>query len=79
MIGVAAYLKQEPDGKVRLLLADVESVGEGENPDWRHRAFFTSADYDAMALEEFSLSKDQFAEIGENLVLRLLTLAKAPE
>lgn len=79
MLGVAAYFKKEPDGKIRLLLADVESLSESENPDWRHRAFFTSADFDPAALEDLSLTKDQFAEIGENLMIRLITLDKLPK
>ena len=74
MKGVAAYLKQEHDGKLRLVFNDVEATSDSENPDWKHSVLFTSNCYEADSLKDASLSKEQYSEIGENLVLRLLVL-----
>ena len=74
MKGVAAYLKDEGDGKLRLALDDVEAISEKEGTSWKHIVSFTSNSYDANSLKELSLSKEQFSEIGENLVIRLLAM-----
>jgi len=75
MKGVAAYLKQEEDGKLTLMLNDVEATSSNDSPNWKHNVLFTSNSYEADSLINLSLSKEQFAEIGENLVIRLLALS----
>lgn len=74
MKGVAAFLKDEKDGSIRLVFNDIEATSAGDSPSWKHIALFTHNDYDAKSLKELSLSKEQFAEIGENVVIRLLAL-----
>lgn len=74
MKGVTAYLDGNEDGTLKLLLDDVEATSGGNAPDWKHIVPFTSRTYDAKSVKELSLSKDQFAEIGETLVIRLLAL-----
>jgi len=74
MNGVTAYLKQENDQNLKLVLNDVVSTSNGDSPDWQHSVLFTSNDYDKKALRELSLTKEQFAEIGENLIMRLVAL-----
>jgi hypothetical protein len=74
MNGVIAFIQEQKDEKIRLVFNDAEASGESENPNWKHRALFTSNTYDADAIKNLSLSKEQYAEIGENLVIRLLTL-----
>jgi len=72
--GIAAYLKDQGNGSLRLILNDIEADSTADAPNWKHNTLFTSNDYDAESLKELSLSKDQFAEIGENLIIRLLAL-----
>jgi hypothetical protein len=74
MKGVAAFIKEEEDGSIRLLFNDVAALSAIDTPDWKHIVLFTSTSYDAKAFKELSLSKAQFAQIGENLVLRLVAL-----
>ena len=74
MNGVAAFIKEQEDGTIRLVFNDVEASSDSDNPNWKHVVLFTSINYDARALKDLSLSKEQFAEIGENLLIRLLAL-----
>lgn len=74
MRGVAAYISEETDGSIRLIFDDVKSIDDSQTPDWQYQALFTSNSYGAESLKSLSLSKEQFAEIGENLVVRLLAL-----
>jgi len=74
MKGVTAFLKQEPSNEIQLVLNDVISSSEKDNTDWKHDVLFTANAYNEKALIDLSLSKEQYAEIGENLVIRLLAL-----
>ena len=74
MKGVTAYIKQENSEDIRLVFNDVDSTSDSDNPDWKHSVLFAYNNYDKKALKEMTLSKDQYAEIGENLILRLLAL-----
>jgi hypothetical protein len=74
MKGVAAFIKDQGDDSIRLVFNDVEASSDAENPDWKHIVLFTSNSYNAKSLKELSLSKEQFAQIGESLIIRLLAL-----
>ncbi|WP_317930565.1 hypothetical protein [Halioxenophilus sp. WMMB6] len=73
MKGVVTYLEEIDGGVLRLVMDDVSSSSEGENI-WAREMLFTHNDYDADSLADLSLSKEQFAEIGENLVMRLMAI-----
>jgi len=74
MKGVTAYIKKDKNQEVQLVFNDVVSTSENDTPDWKHDVLFTSNNYDEKTLKELSLSKEQLAEIGENLVIRLLAI-----
>ena len=74
MEGVVAYLRKESGDKLQLVLNDVVATSNTDSPDWRHNVLFTSNLYDSESLKQCSFSKEQFAEIGENLVMRLLVI-----
>ena len=74
MKGVAAFFQDQQDGNTRLVFNDVEALSDTESPDWKHIVIFTSNKYNTKLLKELALSREQFAEIGENLVIRLLAL-----
>ena len=74
MEGVTAFIQKEDDGNLRLVLNDVIATSSGESPDWRHNVLFTSNTYDEDLLKNCNLSNEQFAEIGQNLIMRLLVL-----
>ena len=75
MKGVTAYLSEENDNKINLILNDVVATSNDKNPDWKHDVHFTSNGYDFNALKELSLTEQQYADIGKNLVIRLLVLS----
>ena len=71
MNGVVAYIAETEEGRTTLTFDDVSS----ETPtSWRHKVLYTRASYDSKALEEMALTKEQYAEIGENLMIRLLAI-----
>ena len=74
MKGVAAFIKEQEDGSIRLVFNDVEATSGSDKPDWKHVVLFTHNSYNAKSFKDLSLSKEQFAEIGENLIIRLLAL-----
>lgn len=73
MNGVVAYIQETEDGKTMLTFDDVSS--EKQLPIyWRKEVLYTSNSYSSAAMESLSLTKEQYAEIGESLIIRLLAL-----
>lgn len=73
MKGVVTYFEEIDERVLRLVMNDVSSSSESENI-WAREMLFTHNDYDASSLADLSLSQAQFAEIGENLVMRLMAI-----
>ena len=74
MKGVVAYIEDTENGGIKLVFDDVHS-NDAKNPKkWDHEVFFTSNNYDQEKLKGMELSKEQYAEIGENIIIRLLAL-----
>ena len=73
MKGVVVYM-EEVANEVRLVLDDVDTRARPKPDQWYRVVAFTANKYDARAFISQSLSKDQYAIIGENLVIRLLAL-----
>lgn len=72
--GVVASLINTSKGHLCLVLDDVRyQLGIGA-ASWKAEQFFTAREYSEAELVEGSLSKDELALIGENLVIRLLAL-----
>lgn len=74
MKGVSIHIKTNKKNEIRLIINDIASTSTSDTPDWKYNALFTNNDYDAKAFKEMSLSTEQYAEIGENIILRLLAL-----
>jgi hypothetical protein len=73
MNGVVAYIQETEDGRTTLTFDDVSS--EKQPPtSWCHEVLFTSNCYDSEAMKNLNLTKEQYGEIGENLIIRLLAL-----
>ena len=53
---------------------DVEAGSASENGNWKHSVLFTTRNYDSDTLKDLALTKKEFAQIGEDLVIRLLAL-----
>jgi hypothetical protein len=75
--GVVASLRSTPDDRLCLVLDDVRQQPAADARSWTHESFFTISEYSRSELENLGLSKEQFAQIGENIVIRLLALSKA--
>lgn len=73
MKGVAAYIEQTGVG-IRLTFYDMEAEAVATPTTWTRTTLFTSNTYPVAELENMALSQEQYAAIGENLVLRLLAL-----
>jgi len=73
--GIVVCLRDLGDGQSRLIFDDVMA----DDPTvrervWRHKVFFTHNAYDNHHLERMELSDQQFQEIGEAVVARLLAI-----
>ena len=77
MNGVAAFITKQPDGNLRLIFNYVSATDTSDTPNWRHITLFTYNDYDPDALANTSLSDADFAQIGQNIVARLIALNEA--
>jgi hypothetical protein len=70
--GVVATLHQVADGRFRLTLEDVASVMTLDAITWKREGLFTYREFDTPSLRELKLTQQQLAEIGENLLIRLI-------
>ena len=78
MSGVVATLVPIANERYRLTLDDVTLALTLDATMWKREGLFTHRDFDASALRELKLNQSQLAEIGENLLLRLLPTPGAP-
>lgn len=60
--------------KTRLVFDDARSDIPKRPTKWKPQTLFTWNEYDSKQLSEMKLSQREFAEIRENLVIRLLAL-----
>jgi len=72
--GVAVCLRRLENGRLRLIFDDVIAESDQWPQSWRSHVFFTENDYDAQLLCTMGLSENQFAQIGEAVVARLLAV-----
>jgi len=70
---VVAYI-EITNSSVDLILHDVESENINNFKTWNHLCLFTAKNYQLKQFIELKLSKEQYTEIGENLIMRLLAL-----
>ena len=70
-MGVAARLDFNGE-KCRLVFDDVSAPDKAS--EWRRERPFTSKEFDCERLVGLKLTKEELAQIGENLVIRLLAL-----
>ncbi|XXF77741.1 hypothetical protein P2318_32535 [Myxococcaceae bacterium GXIMD 01537] len=73
--GVVASLVENPDGSLRLLFDDLDRLPDTEPPVWRTQVLFTFKDYDKERVLGGKFSKEELAEIGENVLIRLVALS----
>jgi hypothetical protein len=76
--GVVCSLRELPGGKFRLVLDDVSNPKNSTKGAWNHEIVFTWKDYDKKELEEHNLSEKELADIGFNLLARLLAHKSHP-
>ena len=72
--GVSVCLRRLENGQMRLIFDDVIADSDQWPQLWQSHVFFTHNDYDAKRLCAMGLSENQFAQIGEAVVARLLAL-----
>ena len=72
--GVVASLLQTSEGHMCLVLDDVQyQLGSGASL-WKAKQFFTAREYSEADIVDGSLSMQELALIGENLLIRLVAL-----
>jgi hypothetical protein len=74
--GVVCCLRELPSGEVRLTIDDVANQSSRTSGPWEHRALFTSKDFKAKAIAGLQLSKHELAELGFNVLARLVAHGK---
>jgi hypothetical protein len=70
---VAARIDETADGRLRLVLDDLEAV-DSDNQEWRRWAFFTTMELDKNRSLSHSLSDDEYSRIGHAVMARLAAL-----
>lgn len=73
-IGLAVSLSKEENGCSRLIIDDIYRQLGMDTTGWAHGNLFTQIELKSSALESLSLDKDKLAQIGENILIRLLAL-----
>ncbi len=75
--GVVVSLRATSDGRLCVVFDDVRRQPAADALSWTHQRFFTATEYSSSELENLGLNKDQLAQIGENIIIRLLALSNA--
>jgi hypothetical protein len=73
-LGVVVSLLDRGDGQSRIIMDDVRSQSLVRATAWVFDAFHTHKSHDNAALDNMSLSDDEYRDIGISLVARLLAL-----
>ena len=71
-IGIVVSAVERTNGRLRLVLEDVEPAGA----EWRPFCLFTRHDYDPRDFAEMNLSDQDFQHIGEMVVARIAALRR---
>jgi len=74
--GVVCSLRELPSGGVRLIIDDVANQSSRTSGPWEDRALFTCKDFEAEAISELQLSEHELAEVGFNVLARLVANRK---
>ena len=73
--GIVICLRDLGDGRSRLIFDDVVADDPtARDRIWRHKVFFTHNAYPNNDLDHMKLSDQQFQEMGEAVVARLLAI-----
>lgn len=72
--GVVCSFRNEDNGNLRLIFDDVSNSESSITSDWKHEDIFIWKDYDPELLENFDIPKNELAEIGQCLLIRILAL-----
>ncbi|MGH7796586.1 MAG: hypothetical protein ACREQ2_17100 [Candidatus Binatia bacterium] len=75
LVGVIACLRTAGNGIMHLVFDDAKSDTANKPTSWKPEALFTWNQYDSEKLRGMKLTEKEYAEIGENLVMRLLALS----
>jgi hypothetical protein len=75
-VGVIACLRPAGKGQTRLVFDDAKSDHPNNPGAWKPERLFTWNQYNSEQLKELQLTEKEFAQIGENLVMRLLALQR---
>jgi hypothetical protein len=76
---VVACLRDLGNGSSKLILDDARATSDSNHSNWSFECFFTSNDYPNEKLDAMRLTAQQYQEIGENIVARLLALNERAE
>lgn len=71
---VVTCLRNLGNGSSKLIFDDVVSESASNPVNWSFESFYTWREYPSESLDEMKLTVQQYQEIGENLVARLLAL-----
>jgi hypothetical protein len=76
--GVVWCLRELGKGKLGLVLDDVSNESKMTSGPWEHSVLFTWQDFDEKEIMELELSEKNLAEIGFNVLARLVALHREP-
>lgn len=72
--GLVASLHTLPDGRIRVRLDDAQFEGAADTPHWLPVQLFTYRDIDAAKLGAMTVSEQELADIGLNVLARLVAV-----
>lgn len=70
---VGIYLSSKEHGEVEVRLDDLQLL-EGDPPEWRRWAYFTSLSFDEGRLLSHRLTEKEYAAVGKAVAARLAAL-----
>ena len=71
--GIVVTLEERPDGMLGMVMDTVEKRGGCEPDEWIFQKNFVSLDHPADLMENLQLTRRELAEIGETMMIWLLS------
>lgn len=74
--GVVCRIEGRPDGRVRLVMDDVDHDSSAGPGTWKTRVLFTWREYDEGLFLESELSESELSDVGLSVVSRLAAFVR---
>jgi len=71
--GLVVSIRDEDDGRTKIILDDVKNVAKSGAAKWNHQTFMTWKEFDSDELGNMEFTEKEMAAFGQSILARLIT------